>query len=145
MGSTFRRPPGPGAERPQRRWWISAVASLMVFGVAATWSTRSRPSPNPLWTSGLRNTGYVDSGACTECHADVVRTYQNTGMARSFHWPNVQTVIEDFKYANRFVHKVSGLTYGMTERDGKFYMRRSAVGSDGKETSVMEPSVRTRC
>ena len=62
-------------------------------------------------------------------------------MARSFHRPNVGTVIEDFERTNRFVHKLSGLTYSMAERDGKFYIRRSAIGSDGKEADVLEEQI----
>lgn len=100
-----------------------------------------RPKPIPPSPSGLRSAGYVDSSACGECHAGIVKTYQKTGMGRTFHRPNIQTVIEDFKRANRFVHKNSGLTYTMTERDGKFYMRRSAIGSDGKEADVLEERI----
>ena len=143
MGSRLRGPDsaGPGAERSRRRWWILAIASVALLGSAAIWYTRSRPKPIPPSASGLRSAGYVDSSACSECHADVAKTYQYTGMARSFHRPNEQTVIEDFKGVDRFVHKVSGLTYTMTERDGKFYMRRSAIGSDGKEASVREEQI----
>jgi predicted CXXCH cytochrome family protein len=62
-------------------------------------------------------------------------------MARTFHQPSEQTVIEDFKRANRFVHKATGLTYTMIDRDGKFYMRRSAIGFDGKEADVLEEQI----
>jgi len=50
-------------------------------------------------------------------------------------------MIEDFKRANRFLHKVSGLTYTMVQRDGKFYQRRSTMGFDGKETNVLEEQI----
>lgn len=62
-------------------------------------------------------------------------------MARSFHRPSEQTVIEDFKRANRFAHKATGLTYTMIDRDGKFYIRRSAIGFDGKEADVLEEQI----
>src|SRR6185437_9670596 len=143
MGSRMRvaDSTGPGAERSRRRWWLTAAASVALLGVAAIWHTRRHPRPLPPSPSGLRSAGYVDSSACSECHADVADTYQHTGMARTFHRPNAQNVIEDFKSANRFVHKNSGLTYTMTEHDGKFYMRRSAIGFDGKETSVREEQI----
>ena len=83
----------------------------------------------------------MDSSACSECHANVAKTYRLAGMARTFHRPSEQTVIEDFKRANRFVHKASGLTYTMIDRDGKFYMRRSAIGFDGKEADVLEEQI----
>jgi predicted CXXCH cytochrome family protein len=143
MGSSLRGPnsAGPVAGQSRRRWWILATGSVALLVGAAIWYMRSRPKPIPPSPSGLRSAGYVDSSACSECHADVAKTYQYTGMARTFHRPNVQTVIEDFKRANRFVHNVSRLTYTMTERDGKFYMRRSAIGSDGKEASVLEEQI----
>ncbi len=144
MGSRLRGPDsaGPGAEQSRRRWWILATGSVALLGTAAIWYMRSHPKPiPPSPQSDLRSAGYVDSSACNECHADVAETYQHTGMARTFHRPNAQTVIEDFKRANRFVHKASGLTYTMTERDGKFYMRRSAIGSDGKEADVLEEQI----
>ncbi|MBW8749174.1 MAG: tetratricopeptide repeat protein [Acidobacteria bacterium] len=83
----------------------------------------------------------MDSSACSECHANVAKTYRLAGMARTFHRPSEQTVIEDFKQANRFVHEASGLTYTMIDRDGKFYIRRSAIGFDGKEANVLEQQI----
>src|SRR5215469_6830999 len=123
MGSGLRGPDPaePGAER-SRRWWILATGSVALLATAAIWYTLSRPKlipPSPQ--SDLRTAGYVDSSVCNECHADVSETFRLAGMARTFHRPSEQTVIENFKRANRFAHKVSGLTYTMTERDGKFY------------------------
>ena len=133
MGSTLRGPDsaGPGAERSRYRWWILAAGSVVLLGTGAIWYTWSRISPSQQ--SDLQRAGYVDSSACSECHANIAKTYRLAGMARTFHRPSEQTVIEDFKRANRFVHQATGLTYTMIDRDGKFYMRRSEIGLDGKE------------
>jgi tetratricopeptide (TPR) repeat protein len=144
MGSRLRGADstGPRTARSHNHWWILAIGSVALLAIAAIWHTRSRPKLIPPSTLlDLRSAGYVDSSACSECHADVAETYQHTGMARTFHRPSAQTVIEDSKRANRFVHAASGLTYTMTEREGKFYMRRSAIGPDGKEADVMEEQV----
>ncbi|HXE08642.1 MAG TPA: tetratricopeptide repeat protein [Acidobacteriaceae bacterium] len=112
---------------------------------SAFWQLHPRPNSAansaPPPRADLRREGYLDSAACNECHADVAATYQHTGMARTFHRPSEQSMMEDFKRANRFVHKASGLTYTMIERDGKFFQRRSSVGFDGKETNVLEEQI----
>src|SRR3954447_7133261 len=69
--------------------------------------------------------GYVDSKVCTGCHTEAAEGFGHTGMARTFHRPGKQTEIEDFERANRFVHKTTGLTYTMLERDGRYFQRRS--------------------
>ena len=101
MGSTVRGSDstGPGTERSRHRWWIVAAGSVALLGTGALWYTRSRIPPPPQ--SDLRRAGYVDSSACSECHANVAKTYRLAGMARTFHRPSEQTVIEDFKRANR--------------------------------------------
>lgn len=144
MGSKSRGQNSGGAAIPQsrHRWWLVAAGVIVVAGAGVAWYARGRPrSVVPPPHSDLRATGYVDSSACSECHSDIAETYQHTGMARTFHHPSEQTVIEDFKRANRFVHKASGLTYTMIDRDGKFYMRRSETGLDGKETAVLEEQI----
>ena len=133
---------GSGAKRPRRRLWILVPGSVALLLIGAIWYTRSRPEPiTPSPQSDLQSTGYVDPSTCNECHADVAETYRHTGMARTFHRPSEDSVIEDFKRSNRFVHKASGLTYTAINRDGKFYMRRSAVGFDGKEADVLEEQI----
>jgi tetratricopeptide (TPR) repeat protein len=127
------------------KWWVAGVVALAVAGRGIVWYTHRPVTTKAISTAAphtdLRAAGYVDSAACNECHADVAETYQHTGMARTFHRPSAQSVIEDFTRANKFVHKASGLTYTMTERDGKFYMRRSSTGFDGKETNVLEEQI----
>ena len=49
---------------------------------------------------------------CSECHADIAKTYQNTGMARSFHRPKrTDRGLGISLSPIRFVHKASGPTY----------------------------------
>jgi predicted CXXCH cytochrome family protein len=136
---------GPAASRSRRGRWVFIAGVAIAMACGAIWYIHSRPAP-AISTAGmphsdLREEGYVDPATCSQCHADVAETYQHTGMARTFHRPSEESVIEDFKRANRFTHKASGLTYTMIERDGKFFQRRSSVGFDGKETDVLEEQI----
>jgi tetratricopeptide (TPR) repeat protein len=136
---------GPAASRSRGGRWVFIGGVAVAMAGAAIWYIHTRPAPAistvSMPHSDLRGEGYVDPATCSQCHADVAETYQHTGMARTFHRPSEQSVIEDFKRANRFAHKASGLTYTMIERDGKFYQRRSSVGFDGKETDVLEEQI----
>lgn len=87
------------------------------------------------------DSGYVDAQVCATCHGQIARSYEKTGMARSFYRPTIGNVIEDYAKTNTFVHRSSGLRYRMIERDGRFFQRRSTLGVDGKEENVREETV----
>ncbi len=74
--------------------------------------------------------GYVGQQVCYSCHADIFRTYQKTGMARSFFRPTVANVIEDFE-TGYFYHEASGRHYEMTLKDGRFLVTRYQSDSAG--------------
>jgi Flp pilus assembly protein TadD len=84
---------------------------------------------------------YIDAGVCASCHAEIASTFSKTGMGRSFYRPTTENVIEDYRKANTFVHKKSGLRYTMVERDGRFFQRRSTLDAQGHETNVLEEKV----
>ncbi|MBI3679398.1 MAG: tetratricopeptide repeat protein [Acidobacteria bacterium] len=62
--------------------------------------------------------------ACTPCHQAIVDSYARTGMGRSFFALTQETRVEDFAKRNRFFHAPSKSWFIMTEREGRFYMRR---------------------
>src|SRR5215510_13891878 len=65
-------------------------------------------------------------GACLPCHVSIVETYSQTGMARSFYRLTGQRRVEDFQRNNQFFHEASQSRFEMTERDGRFYMKRQS-------------------
>ena len=81
--------------------------------------------PKAATQSTQQGGGYVDSAVCAGCHGEIAKTYAMTGMGRSLYRLEDSNRVEDFETNNTFVHKASGSHYQMTERDGKFYERRS--------------------
>jgi Tfp pilus assembly protein PilF len=84
--------------------------------------------------------GYVDDAQCGSCHADVARTYQAVGMARSFTRPRPAVLIEDFD-AQPFVHAKSGQTFEMRRVGNDLLFRRYRVAADGAPIDVFEQRV----
>src|SRR5579862_774430 len=61
--------------------------------------------------------------ACLRCHSDVWRSYQRSGMARSFSRPNPENIS-----AASYDHSKSGIHYDVIERSGKFFARQYSLG-----------------
>jgi predicted CXXCH cytochrome family protein len=97
------------------------------------------PEAIALLTAG--DAGYVEPGACEGCHQDIWKTYQHTGMARSFARPAAGNMVADFTTHNTYYHNASGRYYTMLRRDGKYYQRRHQLGPDGKITNVIEKEI----
>lgn len=62
--------------------------------------------------------------ACTPCHAAIVESYARTGMGRSFYAMTSKSRVEDFTRKNRFFHEPSQSWFAMTERRGRYFMKR---------------------
>jgi predicted CXXCH cytochrome family protein len=84
-------------------------------------------------------TGYVDDSACAGCHADIARSYQQVGMARSFFRPRKDDATEDF--GKEFVHAKSRQTFQLVWRDGKLLFRRYQRNSEGQLINLLELQV----
>ena len=67
--------------------------------------------------------GYVSDSACTSCHAEIVRTYRQVGMSKSFYRPRPEDVIEDFDKLP-FRHPRSGDVMELRWRNGRLIFRR---------------------
>ena len=119
-----------------------AMLSVAVAGcaIAAGFFLRPPRSNHPA-TPQESSAAYVDSKLCAGCHQDIARTYRTTGMGRSFYRPRLENTVEDYQRHNAFYHQGSDRYYTMVSREGKFYQRRHQLGSDGKETNVIEKAV----
>lgn len=85
------------------------------------------------------------SELCAPCHADIWRSYQRTGMARSFYRPAPEKMIENFGRGNMYRHEPSGIDYQMIHvrdaRGDRYLQSQSGPGFDGKRTSALTNSI----
>ena len=114
------------------------AAALLAAGVLAV--EQSSP-PDPLRAAGIRVTtgaapGYVDDQHCGTCHADLHRSYQHVGMAKSFYKPRPDNNIEIF--GRLFHHKPSDQYMQLQWRDGRLFFRRHQLHADGKPINELE-------
>jgi hypothetical protein len=78
--------------------------------------------------------GYVDPNLCRGCHAEIAQKFAKTGMGRSF-------TRSPRPVAGEFFHRASNRHYRVSQRDGRWYMRRHQVDARGNETNVIERSI----
>jgi len=80
--------------------------------------------------------GYVNDAECSSCHQNVVRTYHDVGMSKSFYRPRADDVIEDFSNLP-FRHAKSGEVMELRWREGRLVFRRwTGNGSNLFEVAV---------
>jgi len=108
----------------------ATVAALWLSGCSRPTSAPSAPQPR-----------YVAGAVCAGCHAEVAKSYRQTGMGRSFYRPSAGNTVEDYTKRNQLYHRPSGRYYTMIERDGQWFQRRHQTGLDGKETNALEMRV----
>lgn len=73
-------------------------------------------------TAQQAQSGYIDSRACAGCHAQIALSYAETGMARAFH-----PITPDEVPTASFTHDKSGRRYQFSTREGKVFLRRTAL------------------
>jgi len=112
---------------------VVVSAGMVAFCLAAC----SRPATAP----GAQPLRYVQASVCEGCHADIAKSYRQTGMGRSFRVPTASYMVEDYVRNNRLDHRPSARSYTMIERDGQWFQRRHQKGFDGKEANALETRV----
>ncbi|MEM7356641.1 MAG: tetratricopeptide repeat protein [Acidobacteriota bacterium] len=106
---------------------------------------RREGTPDPLAERGYRVTegaapGYVDDRLCASCHTDLFNAYQEVAMAKAFHRPTPEKVIEDFANS-RFLHEKSGRYYEMSQRGERYYFKRYQLDDEGRPINIFEQPV----
>src|SRR5581483_791316 len=85
------------------------------------------------------------SKVCATCHYEIWKTYQRTGMARSFYRPAPANTIEDYAGKNTYHHGASGIDYVMIRRreagGDRYLQRQSTIGFGGKKTNIFENQI----
>lgn len=121
-----------------RRPLVLVGLVLLVCGCS---ETRQDPLPrmNIPVTAGAA-AGYVPDETCARCHADLYRSYQKVGMARSFYRPATERLIEDFE-AEPYVHPSSERTYRMRRNGEKVLFERWVDDAEGNPAHRIEIEV----
>jgi len=107
-----------------------ALWTIVALGAAAASWVYFRRSP------AAPEAVYIDSQRCQPCHAEIYRTFQKTGMARSFYRAATADRIEEFGVTLN--HEPSGQRFRLEQRDGRLYQRRWMLDSNGAETDAFE-------
>jgi tetratricopeptide (TPR) repeat protein len=115
------------------------LTGIALLAVAWRLVPETRPVTAPA--SNQAKSDYVDPAICAGCHQGIAKSYQLTGMGRSFYRPTTGNAIENYTTQNSVHNELSGLSYTMVKREGKFYQRRSEIGFDGQETNVVEEQI----
>jgi len=123
----------------RRRYLIGGFAGVAL--ISAGFWLLSKRSNRAEATTKSGDSGYVDPSTCAFCHREIYETYRLTGMARSLYRPGPGKMVEDFQTHNHFYDQASDRYYTMTERDGRWYVRRHQMGFGGKETNVIEKPI----
>jgi tetratricopeptide (TPR) repeat protein len=88
-------------------------------------------------TAEVMNNAYIDPAICASCHAEIAKSYRETGMGHSFYRPTAAGVPS----GSSFYHKESDRYYEFSSRDGRFFLSRRQVGYAGKETNRVEKAI----
>ncbi len=91
-------------------------------------------------SSQISNAGYVEPGACAECHREVAESYARTAMARTFGAVQSENDFPELK-RGAFHHDASEEAFTVYARDGRPYIQRRQIGFDGAVTNVFEARV----
>jgi tetratricopeptide (TPR) repeat protein/mono/diheme cytochrome c family protein len=129
---------------PRIRWLAGLIQATLVLALI-TWSVRLLRTPPVVRAQAEaspaihREPGYVAPQTCEPCHRKIWQTYQLTGMARSFHGPDISNTLA--AGANTFYHRASGSHFDMLERGAEFFQRRYQLDSAGRQIDVMEKRI----
>src|ERR1043166_559448 len=83
---------------------------------------------------------FVSPDVCAGCHRQIADSYALTGMGRSFYAVSADTRLAEFAGPG-FFHRASQEQFTPLRRNGKYFLRRSQTGPDGKPTNTLEVAV----
>src|SRR5215469_13022554 len=94
-----------------RREGLILAAILTAFAASAGCGRRSAEVPRKA---------YVDPAICASCHAEIARSYRQTGMGRSFYRPTASALPS----GGAFYHKASDRHYEFSSHRDAFLLSR---------------------
>jgi len=118
-------------------------AFFALFAFFASTFSASKPvgsSAQPQSPTQISNDGYVEPGACAECHREISESYARTAMARTFGIVRSDNEFPELKRGD-FRHEASEEFFTVYARDGSSYIKRHQIGFDGAATTVFESKI----
>src|SRR5262245_50123422 len=109
-------------------------------GLALVWFVVCMAAAQHQPDSQLSNAGYVEPGACAECHREIAESYARTAMARTFGAAQSENDFPELK-RGAFRHDASEEFFTLYARDGRSYLKRHQAGFDGATTNVFEARI----
>lgn len=124
----------------------SILATVILSGVLIAQQrlpqrTASAPITGAHTSAKAAANRYVDAAWCTQCHADIAKTYALTGMSRSFSKITADAMEEKFPDGQAYFHAASQSYFAIVKRDGEVFERRWQSGFNGQETNVEEKRI----
>src|SRR5262245_48201332 len=120
---------------------VFAFFALLAFFASARHAlispASSSQSQSPLQ---ILNAGYVEYGACAECHREIAESYARTAMARTFGVVRSENQFPELK-RGAFRHDASEEFFTVYARDGGPYLKRHQTGFDGAVTNEFEARI----
>ena len=120
---------------------VFALFALLVFfastfGASKPWGTSAQlQSP-----SQISNAGYVEPGACVECHREIAESYARTGMARTFGAVRSESEFPELK-RDAFRHDASEEFFSLYAGESGPQLKRHQAGFDGAATNIFEARI----
>src|ERR1051325_10104597 len=93
-----------------------------------------------LALAGVCSGQFVAPDVCAGCHRQIAESYVRTGMSRSFYAVSADTRLAEVAGPG-FLHRASREQFTPFRRNGKYLVRRSQTGPDGKPTNTLEVAV----
>ncbi|HKV48897.1 MAG TPA: tetratricopeptide repeat protein [Candidatus Acidoferrales bacterium] len=121
------------------------AAIILAGGLIAQQKTSRRTAPgltaDTNTSAKAAANSYIDPAWCTQCHADIAKTYALTGMGRSFSKINADTMEEKFPDDQAYFHAASQSYFAIVKHDGEVFERRWQSSFDGQAANVEEKRI----
>jgi predicted CXXCH cytochrome family protein len=113
---------------------------LFLFAYAFSSLKSNNSTAHFQFTLHIPNAGYVEPGACAECHREIAESYARTAMARTFSAAQSEKDFPELK-RGAFRHEASEEFFAVYTRDGRSYIKRRQDGFDGAAANVLEARI----
>ena len=133
--------PAPGVfdhlrRRPKSYGAVAASCALLLFQAGLRGQTNSGrrvEAKTPVYANTVRGVGYVGSGACATCHANIYEKFMTTDMGRSMALASGPAQMEKVSAPVTIHDEKFNRYFQVFRRDSSLYQSEYELGPDGRE------------